>query len=200
MRKHGYLKHLCYLCGPDWKSGVMKGIKEYSIDVIGLKLGEHQFEYTIGDSFFQNFEYSPVTKGDAHVAVTLQKTERMLSFSISMQGSVELVCDRSMDPFDFEMDLNQELIFKFGEEEKELGDDVYLIPWETQQINLAQYLYEFVAVSIPMKKLHPRFLEDETYEDEIIYSAEAEDDDTPEEGSIDPRWEALKQLKKDSEE
>ncbi|MEL6533928.1 MAG: DUF177 domain-containing protein [Bacteroidota bacterium] len=177
----------------------MKGIKEYSIDIFGLKLGEHLFDYTIGDSFFQNFELSPVTKGQLETHLKLHKSERMITLIVSIQGEVELICDRSNDPFSHPLQLEEEVIFKFGDEDKELGDDVFQIHWDTQQLNVAQNLYEFVALAIPMKKLHPRFLEDETFEDEIIFTAEPEED-TSEEGSVDPRWEALKQLKKDSEE
>jgi len=177
----------------------MKGIKEYSIDIFGLKPGEHLFDYSIGDSFFQNFELSPVTTGQLQTQIKLNKNERMLTMDVSIQGEVELICDRSNDTFQFPLDIQEEVIFKFGDEEKELGDDVFQIHWDTERLDVSQYLYEFVAVAIPMKKLHPRYLEDETFEDEIIFTAEAEDD-TSEEGSIDPRWEALKQLKQDSEE
>ncbi|HAA14482.1 MAG TPA: hypothetical protein DCE41_23485 [Cytophagales bacterium] len=177
----------------------MKGIKEYSIDIFGLKLGEHLFEYSIGDSFFLDFEFSPVTKGGLAVQIKLNKTERMITMTVNIQGEVELICDRSNDPFQYPLKVDQEVIFKFGEEDKELGDDVFQIQWDTEKLNVAQYLYEFVALAIPMKKLHPRYLEDETFEDEIIFTAEAEDDSSEEE-SVDPRWEALRQLKKDSEE
>lgn len=176
----------------------MKGLKQFAIDIIGLKIGQHEFEYSIDDAFFQNFELSPVTEGQLAVKVVLDKSERMLNLELSLEGNVTLTCDRSLDEFQHPINESHELVFKFGEEEKELGDDIYMIHWDTQQLNVAQFIYEFVVLAIPLKKLHPRYLEDEDFEDELIYTAEADIEEPEEEQKVDPRWEALKQLKKDS--
>lgn len=177
----------------------MKGLKAFAVDILGLKLGEHSFEYTIEDEFFTNFEYSPVSVGSLVADVKVEKTERMITFYFKIEGKIELVCDRSMDEFLFPVAVQKEVVFKYGEEEKELGEDVYQISWDAQQVNLGQYLYEFIALAIPMKILHPRFLEEETFEDELIYTAEADHKEEEEQETLDPRWEALKQLKKDKE-
>ena len=67
---------------------------------------------------------------------------------------------------------------------------------------MAQFIYEFINLEVPIKKLHPRFQEEETQDDDsdslLIYSTEAEneaDSDSPSEDLIDPRWLALKSLK-----
>ena len=74
-----------------------------------------------------------------------------------------------------------------------------MIHRESESLELGQYIFEFIALDVPMKKLHPRF-EDEEEDDEavgkIIYSSAASDDGEPgEEGSTDPRWDILKKLK-----
>ena len=56
---------------------------------------------------------------------------------------------------------------KFGDEEGELSDEMEIISSNTQRINVARYIYELVNVSIPMKKLHPRYA-NESAEDQII--------------------------------
>jgi uncharacterized metal-binding protein YceD (DUF177 family) len=92
---------------------------------------------------------------------------------------------------------------KFGPENKELDEDLWEITPETQQINVAQHLYDFIALSLPMKKLHPRFLEELDEEDDsdiLIYSSrqaaqeEGGDEDGDDDEDIDPRWDALKNL------
>lgn len=177
----------------------MRGNRRYSIDIIGLKNGEHLFEYEIGEAFFQEFEQSPVEQGTLKVSAKLEKTERMLTLWLTLEGTVVLLCDRSNDPFDHPISATQKVVFKYGDEEKELGDEIFMIPFDTQKLELAQFIYEFIVLEIPMKKLHPRFLEDETYEDEIVYMAEEADEDNSGEEKVDPRWEALKKLKKDTE-
>ena len=47
----------------------MKQLKEFTIPFVGLKVGKHQFNYTIGQSFFDVFEYDEFN--DANVNVTL---------------------------------------------------------------------------------------------------------------------------------
>lgn len=62
----------------------------------------------------------------------------------------------------------------------------------TETLELGQYIYEFIALAIPMKKLHPRFQDEPDDEGSIIYTS---DTDKKEEEEIDPRWEKLKKLK-----
>jgi uncharacterized metal-binding protein YceD (DUF177 family) len=67
---------------------------------------------------------------------------------------------------------------------------------------VAQYIYEFIGLAIPMKRLHPRFEEEEQEDEDIegilIYSTKKEGDDPEDEEDekIDPRWDILNNLKK----
>jgi uncharacterized metal-binding protein YceD (DUF177 family) len=85
-----------------------------------------------------------------------------------------------------------------------MDENVLQIVPETQFINIAQHLYDFIGLAVPMKKLHPRFIEetDEDEEDEseglLIYTtgtADEEEDDDDEDGPVDPRFEALRKIK-----
>ncbi len=92
------------------------------------------------------------------------------------------------------------MTFKYGEEFKELSEEIIQIPFDTQKLNVAQYIYEFIGVQVPMKKLHPKFRKEEEDEDDdtntkLIYKSDLlEDEDT---FNTDPRWDALKKIKKD---
>jgi uncharacterized metal-binding protein YceD (DUF177 family) len=60
-------------------------------------------------------------------------------------------------------------------------------------------MYEFIVLSIPIKKLHPDLRnEDEDESDvKIVYSTSTENEqEEKKEEDIDPRWEKLKKLKK----
>jgi uncharacterized metal-binding protein YceD (DUF177 family) len=72
---------------------------------------------------------------------------------------------------------------------------------DTDSLELGQYIYEFIALEIPMKRLHPRYAgepEDDDAEGRIIYSSgdpSTENDSDTNNEDIDPRWEQLKKLK-----
>jgi uncharacterized protein len=65
---------------------------------------------------------------------------------------------------------------KYGEEDREIDDEIEMISRNRQGINVGQYIYEFIATSIPMKKLHPRYSEEEAKEvgDKLIYTSESQ--------------------------
>jgi uncharacterized metal-binding protein YceD (DUF177 family) len=116
-------------------------------------------------------------------------------------GSVELICDRTLEPFDFPLDIEQKLILKYGEADEELTDEIEIISRNTQQINVAQYIYEFIGLAIPMKKLHPTLALADYQENEegiLVYSSETSGPEDEKESSTeatDPRFDILKKLK-----
>jgi uncharacterized metal-binding protein YceD (DUF177 family) len=169
----------------------MKKLSVYDIEIRSLRPGKHHFEYEVGDAFFESFEYGIVEKGALRVRLELLRAERLLDLHFHIFGRIELVCDRSLERFDYPLDLQEELILKFGDQAEEVDDNMAVIPWETSVLNVADYIYEWVTVAVPMKKLHPKYEEtDEDPSDELVYSSERSSDE-PE----DPRWESLKKLR-----
>jgi uncharacterized metal-binding protein YceD (DUF177 family) len=169
----------------------MKLLNKFDIVIAKLELGRHEFTFKIDDEFFELFDYSLVDHGDLKVQVELDKKVSFISLKFSFVGVVELVCDRSLEKYDHKLETTNKVIIKYGEEAQELSDEIELIPFNTQQINIARYIYEFITVAIPMKKLHPRY-QDEADEDQIIYSSKNDDEELLE---PDPRWSELKKLK-----
>lgn len=171
-------------------------MKAYSVNIIGLSNKIHHFDYEVADQFFRAFDAGLISKGQFHVDVALNKHETFIEADFSIKGHATLTCDRSLDEFDYPINVNRKVIFKYGDETREITDDVMMIDRGTVSLDLSQYIYEFIGLAVPMKKLHPRFEEDEKDEDEIIYSSstESEESTKPEE-PVDPRWEKLKKLK-----
>jgi uncharacterized metal-binding protein YceD (DUF177 family) len=113
-----------------------------------------------------------------------------------------------LEPFWFPVNISETLYVKYGEEEQELDDDLLVITPTTQKINLAQFIYEIIGSSLPMKRVHPDFKnaldesDDDSEEGMVVYtsqSAEAaeelEDEKIEESEESDPRWEALKKFR-----
>lgn len=167
-------------------------MERYRINILGLSLSIHHFEYEFGGEFFKKYGTGLVSEGSFKVDVALDKRETFLDTSFKITGSVKLVCDRSLDEFDYPIDVSSKIIFKFGDEDKEISEDVVMIHRGTESLELGQYIYEFIALAIPMKKLHPRFEDEPAEEGGIIYTSETGE----KKEEIDPRWEMLKKLNK----
>ena len=183
----------------------MKGLREFDIEIFKLSNKKHNYSFELNDAFFSNFEDSLVQKGQLKVEVTVDKSDVLIVADFTIKGIVTLVCDRSLEDFDYPIETINKIIFKYGEEYAELTDEIISIPQGTQRLNFAQYIYEFIGLTIPMKKLHPKFrttddiLSDADNDEEtlLIYSTEnnQNSEDKDEEENIDPRWKILNGLK-----
>lgn len=174
-------------------------MRKLVIDIYRIKNKLHQFEYTIDDSFFSAYQQDLIESGELNAKVDLEKTHSFIGMEITISGSVQLICDRSLDEFQYPIDETRKVIFKYGEEEKEIDHDVVMITSETQQIDVGQYIFEFIGLAVPMKKLHPRFTESESVDGEeddgtVVYRSQDSGEDTVD--TPDPRWNKLNQLKK----
>jgi len=175
-------------------------LNTYNIDIFKLSNAKHNYDFEVSPSFFEEFEDSEVTNGQADVKVLLNKSETMIEANIQIKGSVKLTCDRSSEEFDHMLDTDNNIIFKYGDDWEELSDEIITIPRGEQRINLAQYIYEFIGLAVPMKRLHPRFEQDEDDEtNEMVYSSHdenEEEDNSSTTEEVDPRWAKLKEIKK----
>lgn len=170
---------------------------DFKVNLIGLSHKAHRFEYAFGDDFFTLYGNALLAGGKFEAEITLDKRETLIEADFSIRGNARLTCDRSLDPFDFPMDIHRKILFKYGEEQKELSEEIVLITREQAALDVGQYLYELITVNVPMKRLHPRFRDEEGTEDDIrlVYSSPADTSEKKEDEPTDPRWEKLKKLK-----
>lgn len=176
----------------------MKDFADYIIEISSLKNQDYEYDFLVTDRFFQLFPGSLIEQGNVNIKVLLRKSETMLQLHFKLSGSIVLVCDRSLENFDFPIKSEAKLILKFGASNEVINDDLEIISRDTIEINVAQYIYEYIVLEVPMKKLHPKFQDDsEDEEDVLVYSSEEnEPENEPEKDTdIDPRWQALKKLK-----
>ena len=166
-------------------------MESFSVNIIGLSNNVHQFGFELGDEFFKQFGQDLLDKGIFKAKITLDKRETLIQADFRIEGTARLICDRSLEPFDYPMTLENQIMFKYGQEKKEISEDMVMITHETEKLDMGQYMYEFISLGIPMKKLHPKFQGEESDQDSMIYRSDQE-----EKPDIDPRWEALKKLNK----
>ena len=175
----------------------MKDLKEFNIPFIGLKEGSHLFEYQIDNTFFEAFQFEDFNEANLKADVDFVKKNTLMEFSFTINGTVNVPCDTTNEPYDQEVDGNMKLIVKFGPEFNDEHDEILILPHEAYQINIAQYLYEFIVLSVPTKRLHPDVLNG-SMESEALKRLEElrikENKTVEKEISTDPRWDKLKDL------
>jgi len=180
----------------------VKKLTEYDINLVKLKDKKHAYDFGLKDDFFAMFDQQLVNGGNLAAHVALDKTPLLITLTFNIKGVVNLTCDRSLEDFDYPVDINQTLLVKYGDQEMELDENVLQITHDAQTINVAQHMFDYIGLAIPMKKLHPRFEVDYSEEGDIlIYStgtdSDTEGDNEPEtDAPVDPRWDILKNLSK----
>ncbi len=181
----------------------MKPLKAYDIQFVGLKLGKHIYDYEINQTFFEYFEFDEFNTINVNLNIHLEKKTTLLELNFSGNGSVNLNCDVSNEPYDQLINFNFNLVVKFGQEYNNENDSILIIPHGSYEINIAQYIYELIVLSIPQKRIHPG-VEDGTLNSEILRKLEdlspnADLKDESSSSDVDPRWNKLKKLLTDKE-
>ncbi len=133
----------------------MKRLSEYIIPFSSYSNGLHEFEFELVDAFFGEFPESGIQQADVTVKVEMIRQERQLEFHFELEGKVLLPCDRCLEEYEQPIEGEFDLYGKFGYGNNEDELEVVWIAPEAGQIDLSQYLYEFVVLSLPMRKVHP---------------------------------------------
>ena len=176
-----------------WEELIVDYLKQFVIPFRGLKNEIHHFDFVIDDKFFDAVEYPDLEHGMVHVGVDLIKEERMMIFEFDIRGHVNVECDRCLEPFNQPVEGRERLIVKFGETFEEQSDEVIIIPESDYQFDLSRHIYEYIRLMIPMQCIHPDDTEgNSTCSPEMLDRLSQEN----KEPQTDPRWDALKKLKK----
>ncbi len=168
----------------------MDRLSAYSIPFAGMAMGSHQFDYEIDDKFFELFENAVISHANAHVKLLFNRSETVLTLEFTIAGTIRQVCDRCLEEFDLEVATHEILLVRFGETASSDTDEIIVIQHGEQTLNVAQHIYDYISLLIPMRAVHPDKAEG-------IPGCESEYlSDNPQElnENQDPRWDILKNL------
>lgn len=182
-----------------YKSYIME-LKAFNIAFAGLKVGQHQFEYEVDNTFFENFGFEEFNSSSLAVTAVLDKRTTIMDLKLTAHGVVNVNCDVTNEPFDLPVEVDMDLVIKFGEEFNDENIELLILPHGEYQFNISQYVYEMIVLSIPQKRVHPG-VEDGTLDSEMLDKLDELSVAAPEEKEteqVDPRWDALKKLKTDN--
>ncbi|MDR1203036.1 MAG: DUF177 domain-containing protein [Tannerellaceae bacterium] len=178
----------------------------YKIDLKNLSSGVHTFKYLLENKFFMDIDGDEVQKGKVNVFLEIKRSSAMFEMNFQIEGMVLIPCDRCLDEMELPVESKNRLVVKFGKEYAEESDEIVVIPEDEGAINLAWFLYEFIALTIPMKHVHPPEKCNKTMSSKLKkHSAKSADDEYEGEeaddisddtiaDTTDPRWDTLKGL------
>ena len=180
----------------------MNDLKEFDISFIGLKEGIHQFEYTIDKKFFDFFNYDEFYDSKVKVVLSFLKNTTIFELDFVFTGWVEVACDVTTELFHQPIETGSHLIVKFGEEYNDVDEELLIIPFSENKINVAQYIYEEIVLAVPLKRIHPGVTDgtlhsevlEKLKEFEIKEDQEEEEQEEDKTKENDPRWNKLKDL------
>ena len=176
----------------------MKVNKDFLIPFVGLKQGKHQFEFDIDKTFFDDFEFDEYNDVNVKVNLVLEKKSTMLELSFKHKGTVNVPCDITTEDFDLPIKGTLNIIVKFGDEYNDDNDEMLVLPHGEFQVDVAQYIYEMIILSVPTKRVHPG-VKDGSIAPDVLnklneLSPKEEGQAEKEDKSTDPRWDGLKKL------
>jgi len=174
----------------------MNLMRNFVIPFSGLKVGNHPYTFEIEDKFFEHFEYSEIKKGKVHVDCILEKQPRMMVFHFKLNGELRVTCDRCGDEFDLPVEGTQQLIVKYGADHVEESEDILVITEKENELDLSQFLYEYVHLLVPFRKVHDTDEDGNSMCNPEVTRFIQESEEHP----ADPRWEVLRKLKNKEEQ
>jgi uncharacterized protein len=172
----------------------LKSLRIYSIPFTGLKLGKHQFEYEINDSFFDEFEYSLVKKANLTCKLELDKQETMLILSFYIFGDIYANCDRCLAQYPQPVDIHEQQIAKFSGEGavNEEDEEIIILTRNDHEIDVSGLIYEYINVALPLITVCSDEGNTPYCDKEMLESLSKLSVNNEQNNNSDPRWDALK--------
>jgi len=165
----------------------------------------------LDDKFFELVDAPEVRHGKVRVKIEVVRVASAFELTFHTEGVVAVMCDRCLDDVEMPIDADNRLIITFGEAYEEPSDEHVIVPEEEGAIDVSWFMYEFIALALPMRRVHEegfcneeiakRLKELSVYDSEDPDISDSDFPD-PEDGDIekiiDPRWNALRNLTRDN--
>ncbi|HVV55761.1 MAG TPA: DUF177 domain-containing protein [Mucilaginibacter sp.] len=173
----------------------MKSLKTYSIPFTGLKPGKHDFDYEIGNAFFDEFEYSLVKKADLQCHVEMEKQETMLILNFHISGNISMTCDKCLAEYPYAVDIHEQQIAKFSAEDTDMDEEIIILTKNDHEINVSGLIYEYVNVAVPFIAVCSDEGNTPWCDKGMLDRLSALSRGSGGHGKTDPRWDVLKKIK-----
>jgi len=148
------------------------------------------------DLDLENYEFR-----GGEIDLEFYRTLHFIRVSFTINTEVELVCDRSLEPFLYPVEEDFEVLFKVDVQEETEDEDgaIRRFNFTSNTINIEDEVRDTILLSLPIKKLHPKYFDEDGKPTEFGIRRFGEDDAEQEDDQLaDQRWAELKKLKNDN--
>ena len=172
----------------------MCNIESFKIDLKALPQGASILEFKLDDSYFKAIDAPDIQRGELSSSLSISRTDDFFELNFHTEGIVHIPCDICLDDMEQSIETDDRLLVRFGEDYSE-EDDLVIVTENEGILDVAWFIYEFIALNIPIKHVHapgkcnPAMIE-------MLQQHSAARSGEEEEETVDPRWEALLKLKK----
>ena len=170
----------------------------YSLHYLGMKDGLHKYQFTVGNDFFAAFEHSPIEQGDFEINLEVDKRGYLSEFVFDISGKAKSVCDRCLSDIQLPVTGNYVLHSKLSTKEVE-DDEIISIQPDQSHLDLSQYIYEMICLSLPLTNVYDCENEMPRICDDAVLTKLASNDNAKEADKPDTNvWQNLKGLIEDN--
>ncbi len=172
----------------------MCNIESFKIDLKALPQGTSILEFKLDDSYFKAIDAPDIQRGELSSSLSISRTDDFFELNFHTEGIVHIPCDICLDDMEQSIETDDRLLVRFGEDYSE-EDDLVIVAENEGILDVAWFIYEFIALNIPIKHVHapgkcnPAMIE-------MLQEHSAARSGEEEEETVDPRWAALLKLKK----
>ena len=172
----------------------MCNIESFKIDLKALPQGVSTLEFKLDDAYFEAIDAPDVQSGELLSSLSISRTDDFFELNFHTEGIVHIPCDICLDDMEQSIETDDRLLVRFGEDYSE-EDDLVIVAENEGILDVAWFIYEFIALNIPIKHVHapgkcnPAMIE-------MLQEHSAARSGEEEEETVDPRWAALLKLKK----
>ncbi len=130
----------------------------FSIAFVGLKEGNHQFDYELDDKFFVEKGALDFANATANVKLTLEKHKGFLILKFDVGGNAEVTCDKCGNPLRIELWDEFKIIVKLVDDPEKMNlqeedPDIFYIKRTDSHLDVSDWLYEFALLSVPTQRM-----------------------------------------------
>lgn len=173
--------------------------REFEIAFVGLKPGIHNYEYRVDDKFFLNYGSQDFNNCNAVIKFELDKKSGFMLLKFDVDGMVDITCDRCGNPLPLKLWEEFKLMVKLDDKPDEMNaqeedPDVYYISRSESHLHLADWIYEFINLSIPMQRMcSPEEMGGPQCNKEVLARLAKIEVNTKD--AINPMWKALEKFR-----
>lgn len=140
------------------KKSVMSQRRAFEIAFVGLKPGTHAFEYTVDNKFFESYGEQDFTNCKANIKLELEKHNGFMMLKFDVDGKADVNCDRCGNNLPLQLWDEFKIVVKMVDDPEvmnmqEEDPDIYYISRTESHLHVADWIFEFVNLSIPMQKM-----------------------------------------------